>query len=282
MNKGVLYLLTFSLLTGMGGYFVKLMSGISSQQILFARAILACGFLFGFALITGKLKELKLKFPLATFVMGLVEGLSIYFYYLALETTTITNTTLLIYTAPIFSVILASIFLKEKVEKRTIIGIIASFLGVLVVSNPSQFSLNPQYAWGSIYALLGGFFYSAMAISSKSVTERTTPLYAAFWQYLVIVLLSTIFALPMSVKTIAVNLPSLLYLGLAAGGVAFLLYMEGIKRVKGQIIQVITMLEIVVASLSGIILLGEKVTQSIILGGALILAGIFIVSEKKK
>ena len=281
MNKGVGYLLLFSLLTGMGGYFVKLVIGVSSEQILFARGVLACIFLFGVAVFSGRIEDLKLKHPLGTLLMGLVEGLSIYFYYRALETTTITNTTLLVYTAPVFSVILAAIFLKEKVERRTILGIFVSFLGVLIVGGPTRFSVNPVHMWGSIYALLGGFFYSAMAISSKSITEKTTPLYAAFWQYLVIVGLSAWFALPMSTNQFSTNVTPLLYLGWAAGGLAFLLYMKGISLVKGQIIQVITMLEIVVASLSGIFLLGEQINLQTLIGGVCILAGIFIVSSKK-
>lgn len=58
--------------------------------------------------------------------------------------------------------------------------------------------------------------------------------------------------------------------------------MQGIAKVKGQIIQVITMLEIVIGVLSGVILLGEKLNLPTIIGGALILLGIFIVSAKNK
>lgn len=281
MNHGTRYLVAFSLLTGMGGYFVKLTTGINSQQILFVRAILAVLFLLGVAVLTKKLNELKPKYVLGTILMGLVQGLSIYFYYLALGMANIANTTLLVYTAPIFSVILAAIFLKEKIEKRTIIGIIVSLFGVIIVSDPAKFSLSPNQMWGSIFALLGGFFYSAMAISSKSVTEKTTPLYAAFWQYLVIALLFMPFSLPLRIQAVIINLPSLIYLGWVAGGIAFLLYMNGISRVKGQIIQVVTMLEIVVASLSGILLLGEKVSWQTLVGGMCILLGILIVSKKK-
>jgi drug/metabolite transporter, DME family len=282
MNQGVIYLLSFSLLTGMGGYFVKLTSGINSQQILFIRAILAVVFLLGVAIATKNVHQLKLKHVLGTILMGAVQGLSIYFYYVALGKTTITNTTLLVYTAPIFSVILSAIFLKERIEKRTIIGIIISFFGVLIVSDPTKFSVSQNHMWGSIFALLGGFFYSAMAISSKSVTSKTTPLYAAFWQYLVIGILFMPAALPLSLDAFTSNLPSLLYLGWVAGGLAFLLYMSGINKVKGQIIQVVTMLEIVVASLSGIILLGEKIEWPTIVGGLCIVAGIIIVSAKTK
>jgi DME family drug/metabolite transporter len=281
-SSGVLLLTTFSLLTGLGGYFVKITHGINSQQILFFRAVLACIFIFGVAVFTKRLKELKFRFPFGTILMGVVEGLSIYFYYLALEKTTIANTTLLVYTAPIFSVILAKIFLREKIERKTVFGILASFVGVVIVSDPAKFSIDSQQMYGSIFALLGGLFYSAMAISSKSLTDKTTPIYSAFWQYFVIMVLSAFFVLPTPFQVFTNNLVSLLYLGLLAGGFAFLLYMEGIKRVKGQIIQVITMMEIVVASLSGYILLKEPLTPNTLLGGAFILFGIFIVSLKNK
>jgi drug/metabolite transporter (DMT)-like permease len=280
--KGVFLLSVFSLLTGFGGYFVKISQGINSQQILFLRAILAGLFLLAVAIFTKRLHELKFKYPLGTIVMGTVEGISIYFYYLALETTTIANTTLLVYTAPIFSVILSYIFLNEKISQKTIFGIIVSFVGVVIVSNPAKLSFDSQQFYGSIYALLGGFFYSAMAISSKSLTEKTTPLYAAFWQYLIIILMSAAFALPISSQVIISNLPSLFYLGIWAGGIAFLLYMQGIKLVKGQIIQVITMLEIIVASLSGYFLLKEPLGINEIIGGMFIILGILVVTTKKQ
>jgi len=281
LNNGIVYLISFSFLTGFGSYFVKIINGLSSQQILFYRAILASIFIFCVALFSGRIKELTFRFPIGTITMALVQGLSIYFYYLALERTTIANAVLLVYTAPIFSVILARIFLHENIERTTILAIIVSFIGVFIVSDPNQIKVNPQQFYGSFFALLGGFFYSAMAISSKSLTHKTTPLYSSFWQYFIIVILSFIFALPIKLVLVKTNILPLLYLGWAAGGLAFLFYMQGIKKVKGQIIQIITMLEILISSLSGVILLNEKLNLQTIIGGILILSSIFIVSSKQ-
>lgn len=277
-ENGVLSLIFFSFLTGFGSFFVKIIHGLNSQQILFYRAILASFFLFVVALFSKRLKELAFRFPKTTIIMALTEGLSIYFYYLALEKTTIANAILLVYTAPIFSVILSSIFLHEKIERKTIIAIIFSFFGVLIIINPSQIKFASQYFYGSLFALLGGFFYSAMAISSKALTHKTTPLYAAFWQYFIIIILSFVFALPINLTLVKNNLIPLLYLGWLAGGLAFLLYMHGIKKVKGQIIQVITVLEILVGILSGVMFLGENLNIQTIIGGMFILLGIFIVT----
>jgi len=279
LNRGVFFLVSFSFLTGFGSFFVKSIHGFNPQQILFLRAVLAAIFLFFVAIFGKRMGELKFRYPLATIIMALVEGLSIYFYYLALETTTIANAMLLVYTAPIFSVLLSAIFLHEKIESKTIAAIILSFVGAIIVIDPGQIKINPQQYYGSIFAILGGFFYSAMAISSKSLTHKTTPLYTAFWQYFIIIFLSIFFALPLQPSLITANLMPLLYLGWVAGGFAFLLYMQGIKQVKGQTIQIITMLEIVIGSLSGVLLLGEKLSLQTIIGGAFILFAVFIVSS---
>ena len=95
------------------------------------------------------------------------------------------------------------------------------------------------------------------------------------------VLTIVVVALPLSCQQVFNNIAPLIYLGWIAGGIAFILYAKGIALVKGQIIQVVTMLEIVVASLSGILLLGERLNWQTATGGALILAGIVIVSGKK-
>jgi len=83
----------------------------------------------------------------------------------------------------------------------------------MIVIDPTQIKVNPQQYYGSLFALLGGFFYSAMAISSKSLTQKTTPLYAAFWQYFIIILLSFAFALPFNLTKVTTNIIPLLYLG---------------------------------------------------------------------
>lgn len=280
-SQGILLLIIFSIFTGLGGYFVKLTIGINPQQILFFRALLASIFIFTIAVIQGNLKELKFRFPANTIIMAIVEGLSIFFFYAALERTTVTNAILLTYTAPIFSVILSAIFLHEKIERKTLGGIFLSLTGVLIISNPSDLKLGSDQMIGSLFALLGGFFYAAMAISSKSLTAKTKPIYSAFWQYFIIMILTFFFAIGTPLQAFTNNLFPLLYLGWIAGGLAFILYMKGIDQVKGQNIQIITMLEVLVASLSGVILLHEPLSFPIVCGGILILGGVIVVSVKR-
>ncbi|PIY71621.1 hypothetical protein COY87_05235 [Candidatus Roizmanbacteria bacterium CG_4_10_14_0_8_um_filter_33_9] len=172
LNSGVVNLIFFSFLTGFGSLFVKLIHGLNSQQILFYRALFASIFLIIVAIVSKKTYHLILKHPINTLIMGLTQGLSIFFYYLALERTTIANSVLLVYTAPLFSVILSSIFLHEKIEKKTYWAILFSFIGIIIIIDPTKLQFNSLQLQGSLYALIGGFFYSAMAISSKSLTHK--------------------------------------------------------------------------------------------------------------
>ncbi|PIY71620.1 hypothetical protein COY87_05230 [Candidatus Roizmanbacteria bacterium CG_4_10_14_0_8_um_filter_33_9] len=97
-----------------------------------------------------------------------------------------------------------------------------------------------------------------------------------------ILLLSFVFVLPIHFVAVKLNIISLLYLGWAAGGLAFLFYMQGINKVKGQIIQIITVLEIIISSLSGVIFLKESLSFFTLLGVLFILLGVLIVSSRNK
>ena len=281
-RPGISYLLLFSLLSGMGAYFVKLTTDINPAQILFFRALLASAFLFFVAILSRRLKELKYKMSYLTIIMSVTQCLSILFFYAALATTTVTNAVLLTYTAPIFGALLSVIFLKETLEKKTILAIATSIIGVALVSDFAHIKLGSAQATGSILALLGGFFYAAMAISSKSLTQKTTPLYAAFWQYFIIIFLTSFSIRGAPPGIFSQNLIPLAYLGWIAGGLAFLLFMKGASLVKGQIIQIITMTEVLIASLAGTLLLKEPLTITTIVGGALILLGVLITSFQIK
>ena len=61
--------------------------------------------------------------------LGLLSGL----YCLSTQYTTLANASFLIYTGPIYSTILAAIFLKEKLSIKSVICIIAVVVGMLFI-----------------------------------------------------------------------------------------------------------------------------------------------------
>ena len=81
-QKGYLELIFYSLLSGMVGVFFKLVHGMSVYSIVFFRAAIAAVFIFLVILFRKRLKELPLIFPLKTFMVGLFQGLSIFYTFM--------------------------------------------------------------------------------------------------------------------------------------------------------------------------------------------------------
>ena len=188
-KRGYLELVAYSLLAGVVGVFVRLLQGIDAQSIVFLRAAIAASFIFLAVAAQRKIRELKIVHPVKTLFVGLFQGASIFLYITALLNTTVSNALFLLYTAPIFSVILAKVFLKEDIEKETVIGVLITLAGIVLILDPRTFSFDSGQTFGNIVALGSGFFYAAMALTAKPIMKKTTGYYVAFWQYLVISLM---------------------------------------------------------------------------------------------
>lgn len=277
-SNGLFLLGLFSFVTAFVGIFVKLINGMDVYQIIFIRASLALAFIFFITKTKGKISELRIEKPLLTLFIGIFEGISILAFFLAINLSSVTNAIFLAYSAPIWSVFFSYFFLGEKIEKKTIISVIIAIIGILFIVDPRKLEFNLQL--GNIFALLSGFFYAAMAILAKPMLEKKSGYYVAFWQYFVI---SVIFGIISRFNLAGAfdNVPALIGLGIFATGLSAILFMEGIRKVKGQEIFVITSIEPVFASILAFIILGEKISVLGYLGAALILIGIYNISKKQ-
>ena len=100
--------------------------------------------------------------------LGLLSGL----YCLSTQYTTLANASFLIYTGPIYSTILAAIFLKEKIDWRGILCIIAVVVGMLfivgiVTPEGLTLDLDPTYTFGNAIAFASGVAYGLYLFFSR-------------------------------------------------------------------------------------------------------------------
>ena len=218
-HLGIIYLVLFSFTGGLVGVLVNLAQGLDTFSLAFLRGISAVIFLFAVILYRKSFKELKIYMPINTISIGILEGLSILFYFLAVTNTTVSNAIFLVYLAPVYSMILSAIILKEKIQKKSIYGLMLALIGVLLIVDPRKLQ---SIQIGDIYALLAGFFYAAMAIVAKPITKKKSSYYIAFWQYLIITLMFLFFYKP-DVSLIIANWWQILLLGVFCSGIGFLL-----------------------------------------------------------
>jgi drug/metabolite transporter (DMT)-like permease len=104
---------------------------------------------------------------------GTVGAFALMFFYYAVTTLPLAEATVLQYLHPVFTAILALFFLKEIIQRSTIICIIVSLIGLLIIIQPNlQVSNMVSYPWISIMAGVMGAFGSAVAyIIIKKLTK---------------------------------------------------------------------------------------------------------------
>ena len=100
--------------------------------------------------------------------LGLLSGL----YCLSTQYTTLANASFLIYTGPIYSTVLAAIFLKEKIDWKGILCIVAVVVGMLfivgiVTPGGLTLDLDPAYTFGNAIALASGVAYGLYLFFSR-------------------------------------------------------------------------------------------------------------------
>ena len=275
-------LILFSLLNGPVGVVVKLTHGLNPYAIVFSRAVIASVFLLGFMTIRKRMKEVVLHDPPMTIAVGVFQGISILLFFLALQKISVSNAVFLVYTAPIFSVILARLFLKETIDKTTIPGVILSVIGILFILDPRTLSINSASMIGNMLALGSGFLYAAMGMVAKPLTTKLSGYTLVFWQYLVISILFSPVLLHTPIQQFFFNWWQLFVIGIVSTGIAFVLFMEGVQKVKGQKVFIVTSLEPLVGTLAAAVMLKEIPSLFTVFGALLIFGGVYMVTTVQR
>ena len=145
--------------------------GIPVLEIVAARAIVSA--IISYIDIRRRGIPLWGKNKVLLIARGTVGTFALMFVYYAVTTLPLAEATLLQYLHPVFTAILALIFLKETIQRSTIACIVFSLLGLLVIIQPNLLlGSGAQYPWLSIGSGVFGAFGSAVAyVIIKKLTK---------------------------------------------------------------------------------------------------------------
>ena len=200
---------------------------------------------------------------------------------------------LLLYTQPLWTVLLGRIFLKEDINKRKVLALVLVLVGVFVILNPAT-GAYPLNALGIVLALVGGILLSGWFLLGRvSGMKRYNPVTTQFGYY-VFILFFLLISYPIvglltqdvAIMDLSLNLSphvwSYLFLFMVfAVIIPHLLYFHGSKRVPASDAGIIFLLEPVSASVLAALFFNEAITLNILIGGALILLSNYLVIRKK-
>jgi len=210
-------------------------------------------------------------------------GISVYHTALNFGERTVTSgaAALLISSSPIFTAILSSRFLGEKVTKWGWIGVVISFVGVafIALGEGGGVSLNTDALLILIAAVATSLYfivskpplrrYSGLEFTSYAIWAGTVPL--------------LIFA-PTLVSQMAIAQPTatmaVIYLGIFPGAIAYVLWAYALSKMPASSLSTFLYAQPVNAALIAWIWLGEVPALLTIVGGIIALAGVVIVNTK--
>jgi len=212
--------------------------------------------------------------------LGLLLALGWTLLFHSMKLITIANAVLLNYTAPIFVALLAPLFLKEKLNKSTLLALAISVAGIAVISYQQNLQISDLNLLGVILGLLAGLAYAGFIIASKKALSSFSSQVIAFYSYSV----ASIFLFPFVIGTeFSSDLTSwmlLLVLGIFNTGFAVTLYLKGLAMIKAQKAVVLTYLEPASAVVFGFLFLSQQPTPHMLVGGFLILIAGYIVASR--
>lgn len=274
-NKfGELLLLLTAIFWGLGyiGVDVLVAKGMSSTTIIFTRFLIAAIVLI---IIFYKKVKVNKEAIVGSMITGIVLFLAFMFQTIAINYTTITNISFLTSVNIVFVPILSFILLGKKIKVQHILSIILTLIGIWILTGGMS-----QINKGDILTLICAFFFG-MHMVMIAYYSKTVEIYTlAIGQMLVTSLLGFLAALIYNVPIVdEVNNTSLLillFVGLVPSALCFLFQNIGLKQMDESKGSIILSTEALWGVLFSVLLLGEKVTVFVLIGGLLMFLAVFI------
>lgn len=252
--------------------------------LIFYRLLLAS--LIVFPYLFPKLKELTFKdFLKISFAGFFGITLNIGFAFLGFQKTNATDATLIFSVLPLFELIAAGLFLRERITRNELIGIFLAFLGTgLIFVKPlleEASDLNERLL-GNFFIIISSLAWVVYTIYSKKIFTRFSPMLLTSASFLVglfsffpLMLWENILY-PNWVANLGLNATlSFLYLAIFSSTLAYLIYEWGLKYSQVSKIGIFSNIQIIAATVLAVLVLGEKITPIFLFGAAFVIAGIF-------
>ena len=285
---GPLYVLTAGTLWGSMGVFVRHFNaaGLNSMEIAWFRmlfGLIAVGAYL--ALFHRDLLRIRLKDLWCFLGTGIVSLFLLNLtYYTAMRYTSLAVAGVLLYTAPIFVMLLSALLFREPVTARKLLALALAFLGCALVSGigtDSQISFA-----GLLWGLGAGITYALYSIFGRFAIDRGYGSWTmTFWSFVCCFLcscffcdwqlLSTVWAQPTEIGWAAA-------MGIITGFLSYVFYGLGLERMEGSRAAILASVEPVVAALFSVLLFHEPMGIGGVIGMMLVLGAITVLSIQKK
>jgi len=237
--------------------------------------------------LEGGLPRLSRRQLMGTALLGATGILAYNLFFLgALARLPASRTSLIIALNPVVTIAAASLLFGERLSVRRWLGVAVALFGVwIVVSRGDVFgAVAGSIGVGELLMFGGVCSWAAYTLIGRRVLEGLTPLaattYASLWGTVMLAVVAAPDLRQLEVADVtAPVLLSVLYLGVLGTAVAFVWYYQAVQRLGAARTVIFNNLVPVFGASFGVLLLGEPLLPSMLLGGAIAVAGVMLVSR---
>ena len=282
MNNRVYLLLFFGLLgVSFGAPLARFVPELAALTIAFWRMAGASTLLWSHGSIVKQGSLGKKKFP-AIIIAGVFLALHFTFFYSAVKLTPIANATLFATLAPLFTLVYERFALKQKLPIGALLGLWLAIAGGVVIQG-SGFELNTEETRGNLMAVASSGFMSVVLLIGQRVRSEITNIMYTRWLYLFAALTLVVITLVSGVslgfeKQDAIWLLGLIILPTLIGHNSM---SYAVKYLRPTIVGSMPFGEPILASVLAWFLFGEVVGWHVVIGGAITLTGLVILTLKR-
>tara|TARA_B100001057_G_scaffold493626_1_gene588480 strand:+ start:261 stop:1085 length:825 start_codon:yes stop_codon:yes gene_type:complete len=245
-------------------------------EIVFLRCALVVVILSPFLFKEGK-KSLFTKQPKNQIYRIVTNSIAILLFFYGLSISPLSLATVLNFTAPIFTVIFAVIFLKEKLTTHRLISLLLGFIGVMCVLRP-DLSLN----LGGLLVLLSSLVWASSLIFIKKLTKTDSAITISLYAGVGMMPATFAAAYPYLEEINFVQFLFILFIAVS-GTTAQTLLNSALKRGDLSFLLPLDFLRLIWSVLLGVALFGESTSVFLWVGGLFIaVASTLIVTSERK
>ena len=288
-NLGPLLIILAGCFWGSMGIFVRRLStfGFSPIQIVALRITVAA-LVFSLLLMIKDRSGFRIALRDLPLFLGLGFGSILFFticYFSAITIMPLSTAAILLYTSPIWIMLMSVLFFREKLNRIKLIALALAFAGCVLVSGISGEGLTLT---GLLLGLGSGIGYGLYSILGTIALRKYSPYTVTTYTFLFAAAGSWLVcgAADMTTKfSAADNLIGLLLFcvltGLVTAVIPFLAYTLGLRTVEASRAGILATIEPLVATLVGIVVFSEPLTLLSGLGIVLILAAVVLLNRKQ-
>jgi drug/metabolite transporter (DMT)-like permease len=205
-----------------------------------------------------------------------------------LKTSEASTTAWIVATTPVFMALLGCLVLKERLSPLKVAGIGLAFFGVLLVVSDgdlASLSFGTFGAPGDILILISSVNWAVFsALSRRGLKTYSASLMIFFVMLFGWLFTSVLFfggGLATEIPALTVNgWLGILFLGIFCSGLAYVAWYDALQVLSTAGTGVFLYIEPLIAMVVAFVILGEPVTVASLVGGGIILFGVWLVSRQ--